>query len=121
MKTPIAIIVAIGCHALLIVSRILINVISWETITFRLILVLLSIHGVQMLGIIGLLLKKKWSRKYTMVFFIVIMIMNFGSLDDLSKQPSVLGLILTLVSIILTLYVFHQFYTEPKIQKYLKN
>jgi hypothetical protein len=121
MKTPRGIVVAVGGYAILIVFRILMYVMAWSAITIRLTIIFLIIHAIQMIGIIGLLLKKKWSRKYTMALFTVILLFHLGSLDGHFKQPDMLNLGLTIAVLGMSFYVFHQFYTEPDIQKYLNS
>jgi hypothetical protein len=116
---PASIVVALVAHAIFIFMRFFLVINNFDLLSMQNIPILIVAVAVHVVGIIGLLLRKKWIRKYTLFLFGFYLLMQIPQIGKLLKEFDAFGVIWSVTAISLSLYIFHQFYIEPRVQSYL--
>jgi threonine/homoserine efflux transporter RhtA len=118
---PIPVIIALIANAIFILIRFVLVANFLHLLSIQNIPILIATVAVHVVGVIGILLRKKWSRRYTYWLFGVYLVIHVLSINELLKEFDPLGITWSVIAIGISLYVFHQFYTGPAVQKYLTN
>lgn len=105
MKRPIAITGAIIAHALLAAWMLTASAIIWHRISWRLISLIGIVLLFHLLGFFGLALRYSWARRYSIIVFAFYAFLNFGNLSKAAKGANILGILLSLLFVVITIWL----------------
>lgn len=118
MKRPLGITLGIMAHCIFIVYPIVESLrVGYLGIGFLAVFIIVAIIHVS--GIVGLTLRYKWARRYSMGIFAAYAIFHFGVVSRTLKNADFEPAIWSGFIMLLTLWLLYSYYTEPNIAQYL--